>query len=87
MTGVQTSMELGTTLEKKEPLADRFSRLWQDGVSTPDVFAFLAAHADALSIDRLEVLLADQAGAGSAARRCPCESTSPGFRISRRTES
>ena len=54
-------MELGTALEKKEPLAERFSRLWQDSVSTPDVFSFLAAHAEARSVDRLEVLLADQA--------------------------
>jgi eukaryotic-like serine/threonine-protein kinase len=60
MTGVDTAMELGSTLEKKERPAERFSRLWQDRVSTPDVFSFLAAHPDLLSIDRLEVLLVDQ---------------------------
>jgi serine/threonine protein kinase len=53
-------MELKSALDGKDRLADRFSRLWEDGVSTPDVIAFLSSHPDVLSIDRLEVLLVDQ---------------------------
>ena len=60
MTGVETAMELNSTLDPKDRLADRFSQFWADGVSTPDVFAFLSSHPDVLSIDRLEVLLIDQ---------------------------
>ena len=60
MTGVETAMESNSDPDSKVRPAERFSRLWEDGVSTPDVFAFLASQPDALSIDRLEVLLIDQ---------------------------
>ncbi len=60
MTGVDTAMELNSALNMTDRLADRFSQLWADGVSTPDVFAFLSSHPDVLSVDRLEVLLVDQ---------------------------
>jgi eukaryotic-like serine/threonine-protein kinase len=60
MTGVETAMDVNSDENSKDRLADRFARLWDGGVSTPDVFAFLASHPDALSIDRLEVLLIDQ---------------------------
>ena len=61
MTGVETAMESKPALDTKDRLADRYSRLWDDGVSTPDVFAFLSSHFDVHSVDRLEVLLVDQA--------------------------
>ncbi len=60
MTGVDTAMDLGSTLQRTESLAEHFSRLWQESASHPDIFAFLAAHPDVLSVDRLEVILADQ---------------------------
>jgi len=43
-----------------EPLAVQFARLWETSLSTPDVFAFLSLHPDALTSERLEVLLLDQ---------------------------
>ena len=60
MTGVDTAMDLNSALDTPDRPAERFSRMWEDGVSTPDVFAFLSSHPGALSIDRLQVLLIDQ---------------------------
>ncbi len=48
----------GTTSTERP--ADEYSRLWEPGAAVPDVFAFLAAHADIPVADRLDVLLVDQ---------------------------
>ena len=41
-------------------LAEALRALWKAGGSSPDVFAFLAAHPEATTRDRLEVILIDQ---------------------------
>ena len=41
-------------------LADRFANIWDSATIPPDLVAFLAAHPQATSLDRLDVLLIDQ---------------------------
>ena len=53
-------MEVNAALNTPERLADRFFHLWEDGVSTPDVFGFLASYPAIQSAEKLEVLLVDQ---------------------------
>jgi len=43
-----------------ERLSQRFSKLWESGISFPDVFAFLSSHPNVPNTDRLDVLLVDQ---------------------------
>jgi len=43
-----------------EQLARRFSELWENSISSPDVFAFLSSHPNVPDTDRLGVLLVDQ---------------------------
>ncbi len=50
-------------------LAERFRALWKAGGSSPDVFAFLAAHPEATARDRLEVILIDQKYQGRKGRK------------------
>ncbi len=45
---------------ENEGLAECFSRLWETGLSVPDVFAFLSSRPAVAPEDRLEVLLEDQ---------------------------
>jgi hypothetical protein len=53
-------MEATTGTNTAEPLAPRFSGLWESSPSPPDVFAFLSSHANASDAERLGVLLVDQ---------------------------
>jgi serine/threonine protein kinase len=54
------TMESGSASDTSERLAERYSKLWDTGLSLPDVFAFLSSHPQVANIDRLDVLLVDQ---------------------------
>jgi serine/threonine protein kinase len=53
-------MDSNSGPNENEGLAVRFSRLWDSGSATPDVFAFLSSHPGVPLPDRLDVLLVDQ---------------------------
>jgi serine/threonine protein kinase len=53
-------MESNSAAEMNERLAVSYSKLWESGLSLPDVFAFLSSHPEVPNIDRLDVLLVDQ---------------------------
>ncbi len=53
-------MESNFATDTNERLAVRYSKLWESGLSLPDVFAFLSSHPEVPNIDRLDVLLVDQ---------------------------
>src|SRR2546428_303581 len=53
-------MDANTGTNTPERLAQRFSELWENSISSPDVFAFLSSHPHVSDSDRLDVLLIDQ---------------------------
>ena len=54
-------MNPGPAASTNDPLAVQFSQLWEPGRSLPDVFAFLKGYPGLNALDRLDVLLVDQA--------------------------
>ena len=79
-------MESKSAPETNERLAVSYSKLWDSGLSLPDVFAFLGSHPEVPNIDRLDVLLVDQQERWRRAERCRCGSISRLFPTSRRGE-
>src|SRR5438445_10517031 len=54
------AMSSGQGPAKGESLADRFASLWEGGGPPPDVFAFLGAHPEATTDERVDVVRVDQ---------------------------